>query len=326
MSGPARPCTAGFDSLTDTASLRRCVDAHGLWSHDMIEPLICERARNRAGGSGLNTGRTALVTGGSSGIGEAYAAHFLQTGGRVALLGRSPDRLEQAAQRLTSELGWTSTKGEAYIHRYSADVRDADRADAVMSAVIDTFGHLDVLVNNAAGNFPCRAEDLSTNGWNAVVQIVLNGTFFYSRAFGRALIAAKRPGVILNVVASYAWTGGPMVIHSAAAKAGVVAMTKTLAVEWAEHQIRVNAIAPGPVADTGAVSQLWPTEAAYQQVLHSIPAGRLGTREEVASAMGWLTSAENAYLTGEILVLDGGRSLGKTAFSPTRPVSGHPMS
>ncbi len=267
----------------------------------------------------MNAGRTALITGGSSGIGEAYAAHFLQTGGRVALLGRSPEKLEQATRRLASDLGWTTDEADTHIRRYSADVRDADQADTVVSDVIHAYGHLDVLVNNAAGNFPCRAEDLSTNGWNAVVQIVLNGTFFYSRAFGRALIAAKLPGVILNVVASYAWTGGPMVVHSAAAKAGVVAMTKTLAVEWAEHQIRVNAIAPGPIADTGAVTQLWPTETAYQQVLESIPAGRLGTKEEVARAMGWLTSAENTYLTGEILVLDGGRSLGKAAFSPTRP-------
>lgn len=271
-----------------------------------------------------NQGRSALVTGGSSGIGEAYARYFLQTGGKVAIVGRSAQRLTAARERLRLGCNLSAAQVSARILTCPADVRDADRAQDVVQEVTEAFDGLDVLVNNAAGNFPCRAEELTTNGWNAVVQIVLNGTFFYSRAYGRRQIAAAQPGVILNVVATYAWTGGPMVVHSAAAKAGVVAMTKTLAVEWAPHRIRVNAIAPGPIEETGAVSQLWPSDEVYQQMLGTIPAGRLGKKQEVAEAMGWMTAADNTYLTGDVLVLDGGRSLGQASFAPTRSTGNSP--
>ncbi|WDM00126.1 2,4-dienoyl-CoA reductase [Alicyclobacillus cycloheptanicus] len=263
-----------------------------------------------------NAHRVALITGGSSGIGEAFALRFLQTGGSVAIVGRSEERLNAACDRLKQACNLSSEAADARLAAFPADVRDADRADEVVEAVFARFGKLDVLVNNAAGNFPVKAEDLSTNGWNAVVQIVLNGTFFYSRAYGRKLIKRQQPGVIVNVVATYAWTGGPLVVHSASAKAGVVAMTKTLAVEWAPYGIRVNAIAPGPIEDTGGAEHLWPSEEVKAQVLRSIPAGRLGTKEEVARAMDWLASADNSYLTGDILVLDGGRSLGHSSFRP----------
>jgi NAD(P)-dependent dehydrogenase (short-subunit alcohol dehydrogenase family) len=148
-----------------------------------------------------------------------------------------------------------------------------------------------------------------------VVQIVLNGTFFYSTAYARQLIKLLQHGSIVNMVATYAWTGGPGVVHSASAKGGVVAMTKTLAVEWARHGIRVNAIAPGPIGDTGGADKLWPTDAVYQALLKSIPAHRLGTKLEVVKAVDWLASEDAAYVTGDVLVLDGGRSLGQPMFS-----------
>jgi NAD(P)-dependent dehydrogenase (short-subunit alcohol dehydrogenase family) len=265
-------------------------------------------------GTSHNHERVALITGGSSGIGEAFAERFLATGGAVCLVGRSDERLQGAKQRLADSFQWDDATANVRIHLFPADVRDALRAEEVVQASFAISNRLDVLVNNAAGNFIVKAEELSPNGWNAVVQIVLNGTFYYSTAYGRALIASKQPGTILNVVAAYAMTGGPGVVHSASAKAGVVAMTKTLAVEWAKHGIRVNAIAPGPIGDTGGADKLWPSQAVFESVLQTIPAGRLGTKDEVVKAMDFMTSTEASYLTGDVLVLDGGQSLGTPMF------------
>ena len=140
------------------------------------------------------------------------------------------------------------------------DVRNPEQVDEMVVRTVKHFGSVDILVNNAAGNFICRAEDLSPNGWNAVIGIVLNGTFYCSRAVGQYMIARGRGGSIVNILANYVWTGSPGTIHSAAAKAGVMSMTQTLAVEWARHGIRVNAVAPGPIeASPGAARQLWST-------------------------------------------------------------------
>lgn len=261
-----------------------------------------------------NKGRVALITGGSSGIGEAYATYFLQTGGSVAIVSRNTERLAEAKKRLQETAEIADTNADARIFCLAADVRDAARTEEVMKETFAAFGHVDVLVNNAAGNFVVKAEELSPNGWNAVVQIVLNGTFFYSSAYARQLIKQAQHGSIVNIVATYAWTGGPGVVHSASAKGGVVAMTKTLAVEWARYGIRVNAVAPGPIGDTGGADKLWPSEEVYQSLLSSIPAHRLGTKLEVAKAIDWLASEDSAYVTGDVLVLDGGRSLGQPMF------------
>jgi NAD(P)-dependent dehydrogenase (short-subunit alcohol dehydrogenase family) len=176
------------------------------------------------------------------------------------------------------------------------------------------FGGLDILVNNAAGNFICPAEKLSPNGWNAVVNIVLNGTFYCSRAAGLKMIESGRGGNILNIVAAYAWTGGPGTIHSACAKAGVVAMTRTLAVEWARFKIRVNAISPGPIETEGAGSKLWASPEVREAMLRTVPRGRIGEPGEVAHAAAYLVSDFADFITGEVLVLDGGQSLGKGTF------------
>src|SRR5579863_3000466 len=185
-------------------------------------------------------GRVAIITGGGTGIGRAIAFEYARLGAKLVLASRSAEHLEPAAAELRSKSPQTA------VLTVPTDVRVPDQVERLCEATMRQFESIDILVNNAAGNFVCPAEKLSPNGWNAVVNIVLNGTFYCSRAAGLRMIASGRGGSILNLVAAYAWTGGPGTIHSASAKAGVVAMTRTLAVEWARYRIRVNAIAPGP--------------------------------------------------------------------------------
>jgi NAD(P)-dependent dehydrogenase (short-subunit alcohol dehydrogenase family) len=184
----------------------------------------------------------------------------------------------------------------------------------MVERTVKHFGSLDILVNNAAGNFICRAEELSPNGWNAVIGIVLNGTFYCSRAVGRYMIARKRGGSIVSILANYVWTGSPGTIHSAAAKAGVMSMTQTLAVEWASHGIRVNAVAPGPIESPGAARQLWNTPDAVERITSLVPAGRWGTPEEIADAVVFLSAPQSGFITGEVLTVDGGARLGIGTF------------
>jgi len=174
----------------------------------------------------------------------------------------------------------------------------------------------DILVNNAAGNFVCPAERLSERAWRAVLGIVLDGTFYCSREFGRGMIRTKTGGSILNIVATYAWTGMPGVVHSASAKAGVLAMSKTLAAEWARHNIRVNAIAPGVFDSQGAGKNLWPDEATKERLAAAVPAGRFASTEEIADHCLWLLSPASSYVTGECFTVDGGASLGRGMWEP----------
>src|SRR5688572_18890550 len=176
------------------------------------------------------------------------------------------------------------------------------------------FGHIDILINNAAGNFICRAEDLSPNGWNAVIGIVLNGSFYCSREVGRHMIARGGGGAIVSILANYVWTGSAGTIHSAAAKAGVMSMTQTLAVEWARHQIRVNAVAPGPIESRGAAKQLWDTPEAVERITEMVPLRRWGRPGEVADAVAFLVSDHAGFMTGETLTLDGGAWLSRGTF------------
>lgn len=253
------------------------------------------------------TEKVVVITGGSSGLGLAMASYFGSLGARIAILGRNEERLAAAASQLESE--------GTEVHTVAGDVRSPETADALLAGTLERFGGADVLINNAAGNFPVHAERLSVNGWNAVVNIVLNGTFYCSRVFGNHWIDAGQPGNLVNIIATYAWTGGPGTVHSAAAKAGVLALTRTLAVEWAPHRIRTNAIAPGPVDNTGGAEALWPTEAAERAVRASIPLGRLGEPHEVAHAAGYLASDYAGFINGECLVIDGGSWLGRNVFS-----------
>jgi len=240
--------------------------------------------------------RVALVTGGGSGLGRAIAVELSRLGAKVAVLGRRPEPLEETVAQLAGE-GFAAP----------ADVRDHEAVARAFDAAEAALGPLTTVVNSAAGNFLVRAEDLSPNGWRAVVGIVLDGTFHCSRELGRRVIARGGANAqIVNIVASYAWTGGPGTVHSAAAKAGVVNLTRTLAVEWARHGVRVNAIAPGPVDTDETRERLWPTEEMRERVLERIPLRRFGTPEEIANACAFLVSDFAGYVTGDVLTVDGG--------------------
>lgn len=247
--------------------------------------------------------RVALVTGGGTGLGRAMALELARLGAAVAVLGRRREPLDETVR----EIGG---RGVAV----QCDVREPETVTAAFDAVERELGPLTTLVNNAAGNFVVKAEDLSPNGWRAVVGIVLDGTFYCSRELGRRLIARGAGGQIVNIVASYAWTGGPGTVHSAAAKAGVVALTRTLAVEWARHGIRVNAIAPGVVDTEGASSALWSAPEVRDALLARVPLRRFGQPEEIAHACSYLVSDDSGYVTGEVLVADGGAWLEQGMF------------
>ena len=253
------------------------------------------------------SGTVAIVTGGGSGIGRAIALRYAAGGGDVVVLGRRPEPLEETA-RLARTFG-----GRADV--VSCDVRDPEAVAAAVDRVVAEYGRLDALVNNAAGNFVKPAEDISPNGWRAVVDIVLNGTFFCTRAAAPHMLAAGR-GAILNVIASYAWHGHPGTVHSAAAKGGVLAMTRTLAAEWGGRGVRVNCISPGPTETEGAGAALWPTDDARRRVLDSVPAGRFTTPEEVAESAAFLLDGRRAgYVNGDVLSVDGGQWLGKSVYT-----------
>lgn len=252
--------------------------------------------------SGTLQGKTAVVTGGGSGIGLGIATQLARLGAHVLLAGRKQERLEAAADGLRQAGGQATA--------VPTDIRDAEQVDKLMNTAVEQTGRLDILVNNAAGNFIVDSDKLSVNGWNSVVNTVLNGTFYCTRAAGLKMIESGNGGKILSVVASYAWTGGPRTVHSVAAKAGVVAMTRTLGVEWAHHGIRVNAICPGPT-DTEGARPLWADPEEEKRLRGKIPVGRFGTVEEVAQAASYLLSPFSDFVNGEVFVIDGGEWLGK---------------
>jgi NAD(P)-dependent dehydrogenase (short-subunit alcohol dehydrogenase family) len=247
--------------------------------------------------------RVGIVTGGATGIGNAIAREVARLGGRVVLASRKEEKLTKAVEEIRSETGRADAA-----HYHVLDVRDSDAVEAMAAKVEADHGRIDFLVNNAAGNFIVEADKLSANGWNSVIGIVLNGTFYCSSAVGKRMMA-KGGGVMLNVIANYAWTGGPGVVHSASAKAGVLALTRTLAVEWARHKIRVNAIAPGPVDTPGAAERLFPDPMIMEGIRKTIPLRRFANLEEVANAASYLLSDFASYVTGENFVIDGGQWL-----------------
>src|SRR3954467_10256427 len=209
--------------------------------------------------------QVAVVTGGGTGIGLAIATRLGSLGARIAIASRNAaDRGEGCAALRPAGIDALAVQ---------LDVRKPEQVDEMVLRTVKHYGSLDILVNNAAGNFVCRAEELSPNGWDAVIGIVLNGSFYCSRAVGQYMIARKRGGSIVSILANYVWTGSAGTVHSAAAKAGVMSMTQTLAVEWASHGIRVNAIAPGPIESAGAAKQLWDSPAAVQRITERVPLG-----------------------------------------------------
>jgi NAD(P)-dependent dehydrogenase (short-subunit alcohol dehydrogenase family) len=249
-------------------------------------------------------GRVGIITGGATGIGFGVARELARLGATIVLASRKEENLNKAVEQIRSETGRADAA-----HYHVLDVRDAEAVEAMVAKVDTDHKRIDFLVNNAAGNFVVPAEQLSVNGWNTVIGIVLNGTFYCTSAVGKRMIEKKTGGVMLNVIANYAWTGGAGVIHSASAKAGVLAMTRTLAVEWARHKIRVNAIAPGPVDTPGAAERLFPDPMIMEGIRKTIPLRRFANLEEVANAASYLLSDYSSYVTGEAFVIDGGQWL-----------------
>ena len=250
--------------------------------------------------------RVAVVTGGGTGIGLAVAKRLGELGARIVIGSRNSANLENGcAELLHSGLDPLIVQ---------VDVRNPEQVDELVERTLKHFGHIDILINNAAGNFISKAEELSPNGWNAVVGIVLNGTFYCSRAIGRQMIARGKGGAIVSILANYVWTGSAGTVHSAAAKAGVMSLTQTLAVEWARHGIRVNAVAPGPIESPGAAKQLWDSPDAVERITEQVPLKRWGKPSEVADAVAFLASDHAAYITGEVLTVDGGAWLSRGTF------------
>jgi NAD(P)-dependent dehydrogenase (short-subunit alcohol dehydrogenase family) len=255
-----------------------------------------------------------MVTGGGTGLGKAIAVEFARLGAEVAIASRSGDHRD-AGRAAVESAGSRAVSVEL-------DVRKPEEVTAAFDAVEEELGLPDVLINNAAGNFPIPAEDLSPNGWRAVVGIVLDGTFFCAREFARRHLAAGTPGSIVNIGGNYAWTGGPGFVHSAAAKAGVKNLTETLAVEWAPYGIRVNCLVPGLMPHEDEPEQIRNVPGRGERDATSVPALRVGEPRELGWAATFLASPFASYITGETLVVDGAnwqrRALMQPEFTPIR--------
>lgn len=255
------------------------------------------------------SGKTILITGGGSGLGLAMAKGFVEAGANVAICGRTEEKLIKAVAEINA------VRETAEVHHYVCDVRDHAAVQGMFDAAVKDFGSLEGLVNNAAGNFLSASEDLTPGGFKAIVDIVLHGSFNCTHVFGNYLIDNNLKGSILNIVTTYAEIGSAFVLPSACAKAGVLAMTKSLAYEWAEYGIRVNAIAPGPFPTEGAWSRLVPDKKAEELFINKIPAKRYGEKYELVNLATFLISDMAPYITGESVVIDGGEKLGAGQFN-----------
>jgi NAD(P)-dependent dehydrogenase (short-subunit alcohol dehydrogenase family) len=244
-------------------------------------------------------GRTIFLTGGGTGLGRSMALRFAQLGARMFLVGRREEPLRDVCDQIAQAGG-----SAAYA---ACDVRDYAAVEAAANRAYQQFGQVDTIVNNAAGNFMARTEKLSPNAFNAVVSIVLNGTFHCTHVFAKKWIAEKRGGNVLNIVTTYAAAncGSAFVVPSACAKAGVLAMTTSLAVEWAKYHIRLNAIAPGPFPTEGAWSRLIPSKEYEEHAKAAHPMKRFGRHDELTSLAAFLLSDMAEYINGECVVIDG---------------------
>ncbi|GAB4409198.1 MAG: SDR family oxidoreductase [Bacteroidia bacterium] len=259
-----------------------------------------------------------IVTGGGSGLGRAMSRYFLQLGAKVVITSRSMDRLDTTAAELSSETG-----GE--VLPVACDVRNYDMVEKMLRRSIEHFGSVDVLVNNAAGNFISPTERLSHRAFDAIVDIVLKGTYNCTLAVGKYWIGQGIKGNFLNIVTTYAWTGSGFVVPSACGKAGVLALTRSLAVEWGrKYGIRSNAIAPGPFPTPGAWERLFPAELVKSfgmSPADRVPLQRVGEHQELANLAAYLVSDFAAYVNGEVVTIDGGEWLhGAGEFSPLEKV------
>ena len=249
-------------------------------------------------------GKVIVVTGGGSGLGKAMTKYFLELGAKVAITSRDLDKLTKTAIELESETAGICLP-------LQCDVRNYEEVENMLQQVIKTFDKVDILLNNAAGNFISPTERLSANAFDTIIDIVLKGTKNCTLAFGKHWIDSKQTSAtVLNIVTTYAWTGSAYVVPSATAKAGVLAMTRSLAVEWAKYGIRTNAIAPGPFPTKGAWDRLLPGDLAEKfDMAKKVPLQRVGDHQELANLAAYLVSDFSAYINGEVVVIDGGEWL-----------------
>jgi peroxisomal 2,4-dienoyl-CoA reductase len=259
---------------------------------------------NNTFADGILNGRVAFVTGGGTGITGGVARALAEAGANVALVSRSIEHLTPAAEAINSARSGNASRGEAFA--VAADVRKPDEVEKAIAATIEHFGKIDIVVNGAAGNFLSPAAELSPNGFGTVVDIDLKGTFNVCRAAFAEL--KKNRGQILNISATLHYGGTPYQLHVSAAKAGVDALTRNLAVEWGRHGIRVNAIAPGPIEDTEGMKRLVP-EPVKEKLLRQIPLGRFGRIADIEKAALFLCSDAASFINGAVLVVDGGNWL-----------------
>jgi NAD(P)-dependent dehydrogenase (short-subunit alcohol dehydrogenase family) len=249
-------------------------------------------------------GKVIVVTGGGSGLGKAMTKYFLELGAKVAITSRDLEKLKTTAAELEIQTGGTCLP-------IQCDVRHYEEVENMLQETLKAFGKVDILLNNAAGNFISPTERLSSNAFDTVIDIVLKGTKNCTLAFGKHWIDTKQTSsTVLNIVTTYAWTGSAYVVPSATAKAGVLAMTKSLAVEWAKYGIRTNAIAPGPFPTKGAWDRLLPGDLAEKfDMAKKVPLKRVGDHQELANLAAYLVSDFSAYINGEVVVIDGGEWL-----------------
>lgn len=245
-----------------------------------------------------------IVTGGGSGLGKSMSTYFMKLGAKVAITSRNMDKLKTAASEMESDTGGTCFPVQC-------DVRHIDQVDAMRDAVLKEFGKVDGLLNNAAGNFISPTERLSANAFDTIIDIVLKGSKNCTLSLGKHWIdEGEGDKTILNIVTTYAWTGSAYVVPSATAKAGVLAMTRSLAVEWSKYGIRTNAIAPGPFPTKGAWDRLLPGELKKKfDLAKKVPLKRVGDHQELANLAAYLLSAFSAYINGEVITIDGGEWL-----------------
>jgi NAD(P)-dependent dehydrogenase (short-subunit alcohol dehydrogenase family) len=248
-------------------------------------------------------GKTIIITGGGTGVGKSMGKYFLELGANLVITSRKLDVLTKTAEELSGQTG-------GKVLPVACDVRKFEEVQNVITSAEETFGQVHAVLNNAAGNFISPTERLSHRAFDIVVDIVLKGTYYTTLAAGKNWIAKKQPGVFLNIVTTYAWTGSGYVVPSACGKAGVLALTRSLAVEWAKYNIRSNAIAPGPFPTEGAWSRLLPGDLARKfDPAERIPLKRVGEHQELANLAAFLVSDYSGYINGEVITIDGGEWL-----------------
>ncbi len=248
-------------------------------------------------------GKTIIITGGGTGLGKSMGKYMLQLGANLVITSRKKDVLDKTASELEKETG-------GKVLALSCDVRKYDEIENVLKETESHFGRIDGVLNNAAGNFISPTERLSHRAFDIIVDIVLKGTYYMTLAAGKHWINKKQPGTFLNIVTTYAWTGSGYVVPSACSKAGVLALTRSLAVEWAKYKIRSNAIAPGPFPTEGAWSRLLPGDLVKKfDPAERVPLKRVGEHQELANLAAYLMSDYSAYVNGEVITIDGGEWL-----------------